>query len=122
MSHTSKIKGAKISDKEVMDAACDRLELPAPKENQDVKFYSGNKAHGTAVQLPNWKYAIVVDENGDIQFDNYGGSWGDQKEIDRFRQAYAIEAGCKIAREQGLRVTEETLENGSIRLEAREVA
>ena len=43
-------------------------------------------------------------------------AWGDQKELNRFLQAYAVEKTKLEARKKGYIVSEQPLENGSIRL------
>ena len=63
------------------------------------------------------EYPAVCNLNaGKIEFDNYGGRWGDQKELDRFLQAYAVEKAKIEARRKGYSVTEQPLVNGSIKL------
>jgi hypothetical protein len=53
---------------------------------------------------------------GQAKYDNFGGHWGDQKHLDAFRQAYAVER-CRIeARHKGHSVNEQALSDGSIRL------
>jgi hypothetical protein len=53
---------------------------------------------------------------GKVDFDNYGGRWGKRKELDRFVQRYAVEK-CRIeSRKKGHTVTEQQLEDGSIKL------
>lgn len=42
--------------------------------------------------------------------------WGDQKEMDRFLQAYAIERARIEARKKGYTVTEQALSDGSVKL------
>ena len=42
--------------------------------------------------------------------------WGDQRELDRFLQAYACERAKIEARRQGHTVTEQPLADGSIKL------
>lgn len=82
-----------------------------------MKLFSG-EATGLAVQLPDWRYPVVCDlSTGKAQYDNYGGKWGDQKELDRFMQAYAVEKAKLEARRKGYSVTERTLPNGNITLE-----
>ena len=69
------------------------------------------------MQLPDWKYEIVCNtDTAQIRYDNYNGSWGDQKELDRFLQAYAVERTKLEARRKGHSVTEQSLANGSIKL------
>jgi len=51
-----------------------------------------------------------------IQFDNFGGHWGDQAKLDKFLQAYAAEKAKIEARKRGHSVTEQSLADGSIKL------
>jgi hypothetical protein len=37
----------------------------------------------------------MAESRGQVQFDNFGGRWGDSKHLDRFLQAYAVEK-CHI--------------------------
>lgn len=62
-------------------------------------------------------YPIVCDVNtAEIAFDNYGGRWGDPKQLDRFLQGYAVEKAKVEARKKGHTVTEQSLEDGSVKL------
>ena len=55
------------------------------------QLFSG-EATGLLVRLPDWLYPVVVDTTtGQVHFDNYNGAWGDQEQLDRFLQAYAVE-------------------------------
>ena len=79
-------------------------------------LFSGT-AQGLAVQLPGWTYPAVCNlKTGKIEFDNYGGRWGNQQELDRFLQAYAVEKAKIEARRKGYSVIEQALPNGSIRV------
>ena len=53
---------------------------------------------------------------GSLRYDNYGGNWGDQKLLDRFQQAYAVEKACLESRKQGHGVVEQALADGSVKL------
>ena len=118
MSHIVQI-ATKVRDVAAIAAACQRLQLPAPVQGT-AQLYSG-EASGLLVQLPGWKFPAVIDTgNGSIQFDNYGGAWGDQQEMDRFLQAYAVELVRIEARKKGHTVTEQQLDDGSIRLQVQE--
>jgi hypothetical protein len=69
------------------------------------------------VQLPGWKYSVVCElDSGRVKFDNFQGHWGDQQELDRFLQAYAVEKTGIEARKKGYLVTEQALADGSIKL------
>jgi hypothetical protein len=52
-----------------------------------------------------------------VKYDNYKGRWGDAAQLDKLKQAYAVEVAKKAARKQGKAVTEKLQQDGSIRLE-----
>jgi hypothetical protein len=59
-----------IRDASAIRAACSRLGLPEPVFGES-RLFSGSKT-GWAVQLPDWRYPVVIDVNtGKIDFDNY---------------------------------------------------
>ena len=114
MSHVVEIQ-TEIKDIAGVRAACHRLHLKQP-EKGTFKLFS-NKAKGWAVQLQDWTYPVICDTStGDIKFDNFDGRWGDQKELDRFLQAYAVEKSRIECRRKGHTVTETKLTDGSIKL------
>ena len=95
--------------------AAQRLKLVMPS-HQTVQLFSGRET-GLTVQLPGWSYPIVCETtSGQMKYDNLGGRWGDQKELDRFLQAYAIEKARIEARKNGHSVTEQQLADGSVKL------
>ena len=76
-----------------------------------------DQASGLIVQLPGWRYPVVVDAAaGAVRCDNYGGAWGAASELDRLLQAYAVEKARIEARKAGRTVTEQALPDGSIKL------
>jgi hypothetical protein len=117
MSHIVTIK-TEIRDPAALLAACSRLGLPAPVRGR-ARLFSG-EAEGLIVQLPGWQFPIVVDTAAEeTHYDNYGGAWGAQRELDRLLQAYAVEKARIEARKAGHTVTEQALPDGSIRLTIR---
>ena len=114
MSHTVTIK-TEVRDATAARAACQRLALPAPVQGKH-ELYNG-EVEGLAVTLPEWRYPAVADlTTGQLHFDNYQGEWGDQKHLDRFLQAYAVEKVKIESRRKGHTVSESTLADGSIKL------
>lgn len=114
MSHIVQIQ-TEIRDATALRAACRRLALTEPQE-ETVALFSA-QATGYAVRLPDWHYPVVCDlAAGTIAFDDFNGSWGDRRELDRLLQAYAIERATLEARRQGHSVFEQPLADGSIRL------
>ena len=114
MSHIVSIH-TMVRDAAAVRAACQRLGLPAPIEGK-TRLFSG-EVHGLAVQLPDWVYPVVADlTTGQVKFDNFGGRWGEQRHLDQFLQAYAVERARAEARRKGHTCTEQLLADGSIRL------
>ena len=118
MSHIVQI-ATKVKDQAAVAAACQRLNLPAPVEGT-AHLYSGS-ATGLLVQLPAWKYPIAINTaDGSISFDNFENAWGDRQEMDKFLQMYAVELVRIEARKKGHTVTEQQLQDGSVRLQIQE--
>lgn len=112
MSHIVQIQ-TKIYDRAAVAAACRRLALTGPVHGT-AELFSG-RATGLLVQLPDWKYPAIIDTStGTVQFDNYGGRWGDQRHLDRFVQMYAVEKAKIEGRKRGHPVSERALQDGSI--------
>ncbi len=114
MSHIVTVR-TQVRDPIALAAACVRLGLAQPTQGK-VRLFAA-EATGHIVQLPGWTYPVVLDTtSGEIQFDNYNGSWGDTKELDRLLQAYATEKAKAEARRVGHSVSEQALADGSIKL------
>ena len=114
MSHIVTIQ-TEVRDANAVQAACRRLGLEQP-EHRAVRLFSG-EATGLAVQLPDWRYPVVCQtESGQLQYDNFSGNWGEQRHLDAFLQAYAVER-CRLeVRRKGHSLTETQLPDGSIKL------
>ncbi len=114
MSHIVQIK-TQVRDPAAVQAACRRLGLAEPVQGK-FELFSG-EVNGVGVQLPGWRYPVVFDTaTADARYDNYGGYWGEQKELDRLMQAYAVEKAKIEARKKGYTVTEQRIADGSIKL------
>lgn len=114
MSHIVEIQ-TEVRDAAAVCATCERLGLPQPVEGMH-RLFSGEVA-GLGVQLPGWQYPVVCDfSRGQLKYDNYGGHWGEQSQLDRFLQRYACERARIEAHKKGHSVTEQSLTDGSIKL------
>lgn len=114
MSHIVQIQ-CQVRDVEAARAACKRLGLEEPVHGTATLF--SGQATGLLVRLPGWLYPAVLDlGTGQVQYDNYGGSWGDPKHFDAFLQSYAVEKVKLEARKKGQSVHEQTLPDGSVKL------
>jgi hypothetical protein len=115
MSHIVTIK-TRVQDPAAIAAACKRLGLAAPVEGT-ARLFADN-ATGLIVRLPGWTYPAVIDtQTGEVRYDNYGGKWGEQAQLNAFIQAYAVEKAKIEAKRQGHTVREQALADGSIRLQ-----
>ena len=114
MSHIVEVR-TEVRDVTAIRRACDRLKLEPPVHGT-TKLFSG-EATGWMVKLPGWRYPAVFDTGtGQARYDNYEGRWGEQAQLDRFQQAYAVERATLEARKKGHTVTEQQLADGSIKL------
>ena len=117
MSHIVEIK-TEVRDEAAVKAACARLNLAVP-EHKTCRLFS-TSATGLCVQLPGWNYPIVANlQTGQLSYDNYQGHWGEQKHLNAFLQAYAVEKSKIEARKKGHMCSETRLEDGSIRVTVR---
>jgi hypothetical protein len=114
MSHIVEIH-TQVRDPVAIAAACTRLQLNAPT-HRTAQLYD-RQYTGLCIDLPGWRYPLVcLPDVGQIKYDNFQGHWGEQKELDRFLQAYAVEKAKLEARRKGHSVSEQQLADGSIRL------
>jgi hypothetical protein len=114
LSHIVEIK-TEVRDEAAVKAACVRLQIPTP-EHKTVRLFNAT-ATGLCVQLPGWQYPVVANlQTGQLQYDNYGGHWGRQEELNKFLQGYAVEKAKIEARKKGHMVSETSLQDGSIRV------
>ena len=114
MSHIVQIQ-TEVRDPMAVRLACQRLKLPPPVQGTFELFAA--RVTGLAVELPDWRYPVVCDTlTGQLQYDNYQEHWGSQAELHKFLQAYSCEKTFLEARRKGHAVTEQQLEDRSIKL------
>jgi hypothetical protein len=114
VSHIVSIQ-TEVRDPAAVQAACRRLGLAAPSFGV-AKLYSAQET-GWIVRLPGWHYPIVCQtKTGKLAYDNFNGNWGEQRELNRFLQAYAVEKAKLEARKKGHVASEQALADGSIKL------
>jgi hypothetical protein len=115
MSHIVTLQ-TRLHDPAAVSAACQRLGLEPPRQGT-AQLFSGD-AEGLVVQLPGWQYPVVIDTaSGLARYDNYNGRWGDQQHLDRLVQMYSVEKAKLEVRKKGYQVTEQALQDGSIKLQ-----
>lgn len=116
MSHTLQIV-TRMTEAEAICATCREMGLPEPTRGK-VKLYDGKTIlDGYNVTLPGWHQPLAIDaQTGEAFYDNYGGSWGEQKHLDKFTQLYDTNAATLAAEALGYQVEREYLANGYIQL------
>lgn len=113
MSHIMKI-AVQLLDKAALERACDTCKLQLKGAGTHTIYT--NTVTGIAIELPGWLYPVVVQDDGTLQYDNFGGRWGKMRELDKLVQAYSVEVTLKEAANSGYMCTQEELTNGEIRL------
>ena len=114
MSHIVRIQ-TEVRDATAVFAACRRRQLAEPVAGKHRLFSS--EVEGLAVNLRDWSYPTVCKiETGEVLYDNFGGHWGAQRELDQFMQAYVVEKARIEARKRGHTITEQSFADGSIKL------
>ena len=114
MSHIVTIK-TKVRDANAVRSACNRLQLAPPVQGEHRLF--NGQVTGLGVHLPEWRYPVVCQlETGELRYDDYGGRWGERRHLDGFLQAYAVEVSKIEARRRGHSISEQLLDDGSVKL------
>lgn len=114
MSHIATIE-TEIRDPGAIAAACQRIGAKALGVSTFDVF--GVQTAGFGVQLNGWTFPVVCNtKTGAVSYDNYNGRWGAIAELDRFKQAYAIEKAKAEARKAGHSVREQAQADGSVKL------
>ena len=116
MSHIAKVE-VKIKNMDAVRAACQELGLHLEEGQISEKVYGGTVTGNLSIKLPGWRYPMVIDtEKGEASFDNYGGSWGDMAEFEKFQQQYSRQVTLSEFEGSDYTINEEALEDGSIEI------
>jgi hypothetical protein len=119
MSHTATVQ-VEFKEHKLLQAAVEEMggtvEFAAPGQKITKKLYQGSYSGVMAINLPKWKYPIVIDEEGNASYDNYNGSWGKQEVFNEMKQKYSKNVALKKAKRLGFNVKETKNENGTLRL------
>lgn len=118
MSHIATVR-IKIKDMQALEAVCRELNIPAEIKTQQVSLYSGSVDAVASIRLPGWTYPVAIKADGTLQFDNYGGKWGAQAELNRILRRYSERITVNQARRMGLTVRRHEQPDGSVVLRLR---
>ena len=64
------------------------------------RLYQGSET-GFGFRLPDWRYPLVLRDDGSLAYDDYGGAWGNVSDLDGLRGRYAMEAARQAATQLG---------------------
>jgi hypothetical protein len=98
MSHTVTIQ-IEFRNREALTQAVQRLGWRVLGEGS-YELFSSTEA-GLGIQIPGWRYPIVIKGDGTIALDDYNGQWGNRADIEKLRAEYALEAARLAAEAQG---------------------
>jgi hypothetical protein len=115
MSHRTEVE-TEFLDKEMVKKTCEELGIEFVDEKQ-VRLYEGNFPCDYSIKLKGWNYAVGIQSNGKALFDNFNGQWGNESELDAFRQRYSENVTLHHAERAGYRVLHREMNNGTLRIE-----
>lgn len=114
MSHLSTRK-VSLKDTNILRQTCAKLGYTYTGM-ESVKFFDGTVVDGTSIQIPGWKFPVVVKADGTAAYDNYNNRWGNIADLNKLEQHYAIELTKNQWALEGLSWTERQYDNGNIEL------
>lgn len=98
MSHTVRVV-VQLQNKEALAASVRALEGTVLGDGSH-RLYAGAE-NGFGFTLLDWRFPLVLKEDGTLAFDDFHGSWGNVADISRLRERYALEAARQAASAQG---------------------
>lgn len=88
MSHTITLKQVNLDQAAVKKAA---KFLKLRTETGTVALNGVTYKNAVSVFLPNWNKPVIVQENGQVAYDNFNGIWGDIRELDKLTGTTMLE-------------------------------
>lgn len=115
MSHIVKLK-VKINRPDLLREVAERDFGLKVVEKEKVEFYSFTRHTGMTIYLPGWRYPVLVNDQGELVYDNYNGAWGDQAQLDALVQSYVIATVYAEVGSSGIPIDSETMADGTVKL------
>lgn len=106
MSHKTEVKTA-FTNIEAVKKTCEELGYRFEETSVVQLFQSGEEGRietVAAVHIPGWRYPVAIRADGTAAMDNYNGQWGNESQLDAFRQKYAENVTLQHAERSGYRV------------------
>jgi hypothetical protein len=77
------------------------------------RLYGGEET-GFGFSLPGWRYPLVLKPTGELKYDDFRGSWGDTKDLQKMQSLYGVEAARSAAEQLGWLTQEQP--NGTLQV------
>jgi len=113
MSHTMNVNVG-LKDMSIIEQVCAKLGIEI-SEVGDHKLYNSTE-RGRAIRFKDWRYPLVIKDDGSVAYDNYNGSWGKNELLGEFKAHYGLEKSKAEARKAGHSYYETVEENGDLKL------
>lgn len=65
------------------------------------KLFDRSIIEGVAFNLPRWRFPLIATESGQLAYDDFGGSWGDKRDVDRLQVEYSLRCAESAAQSLG---------------------
>lgn len=118
MSHIATVK-VKLKDLPLLAEVCGELNIPCDLGQPEVRLYSGVVKSAASLQLKGWTYPVAVLQDGTVQYDNFGGKWGETRELYAVLRRYSERIALRHAQRLGASVQREERADGSVLLRLR---
>lgn len=120
MSHTVRMK-SKLTEPTIIARAADRWAKRMGKTcqvemNSWAQLYDRAHAQGTVLKINGWRYPVVVKDDGQLLYDDFGGTWGNVRDLHGIQQHYSALIVGDQMREEGWVVEESETADGEIKL------
>lgn len=115
MSHKSKF-AMKIKDIKIFKKTLKKLGIEFTENDIAQMYGSQTEKARIAFKLPGWRYAIAVNDDGEIIYDHFGSEYDSFKHLGKTVQAYNIAAITSKANQHVSTYYQNKLKDGSVRL------
>jgi len=98
MSHTVTLE-YKLTDKSAIIGACGKLGLTVKERARGTGSLS--RETGLGIRLPGWTHDVIINEAGDVKYDNWNGNWGKKEELDKLVSQYNFDVVTSALENEG---------------------
>ncbi len=101
MSHSENLE-VRFYSTEALSYAAEKVGATLDMTVKEHKMFDGRRVKGRSVKFNDWKYPVIIDEEGIATYDNYNGAWGKVERLNKFTQQYTVDAARRAAVADGL--------------------